>query len=319
MSMPGPGGTQHVIHVNLRSANYESNLLRTAGKVVYAQLRGKDVAGVTQYDPMHPDEMDSLNSFGNTETIPPHSFNGEDYPLGRVLRGSNPQFYPDESFDRMVTAQGVQPTLFIDTEWLWVGHVDETLSFIKANTPRGWAMLLNDATLAKKMLQDAADAGYGDIPMFVGMKWWNLSSAQATISEVLNDPEVMNSSAWAATEVDAQLTQLETATGITEADIVKIPFLHTSEMGYSIAYNPGTVNGIYLSDKDFGAPDPHGPIIDGQDIFKKQLEEALAPFGVKVHWIENWNLYHALNGEVHCGSNVTRAIPTETAWWESGR
>lgn len=319
MSMPAEGEKQHVIHVNLRSANFESGLLRAAGKVVFTQFRGKDVAGAVQYDPMHPDEMDSLNSFGNTETIPPHSFDGEDYPLGRVLRGSNPQYYPDKSFDRMIAAQGVQPMVTIDTEWLYVGHVDETVSFIKADTPRGWAMLINDATLAKKMLQDAVDAGQGESPMFVGMKWYDYSDAQATISEVLNDPEVMNTSAWAAAEVDSQLTQIESETGITEADLVKVPFLHQPEYGYAVAYNPGTVNGIYLSDQDFGAPDPHGPVVNGQDIFKKQLEEALAPFGVKVHWIENWNLYHALDGEVHCGSNVTRAIPTDAAWWESGR
>ena len=319
MSMPGAGGEQHVIHVNFRSANFDGGLLRAAGKVVFAQLRGKDVAGAVQYDPMHPDAMDSLNSFGNTETIPPHSFGGEDYPLGRVLRGSNPQYYPDKSFDRLIEAQGVQPMLTIDTEWLYVGHVDETVSFIKANNPRGWAMLINDATLAKKMLQDAADAGKGDVPMFVGMKWYDVSPAQATINEVLNDPDVMNTSAWAAAEVDSQLTQIEVETGITEAELVKIPFLHQPEFGYAVAYNPGTVNGIYLSDGDFGAPDPHGPVIDGQDIFKKQLEEALVPFGIKVHWIENWNLYHALDGEVHCGSNVTRAIPTSAAWWESGR
>ena len=38
------------------------------------------------------------------------------------------------------------------------------------------------------------------------------------------------------------------------------PFLHMTVNGYSIAYQPGMVNGLYISDGHFVAPDPHGPI-----------------------------------------------------------
>lgn len=68
MSMPAVGG-QKIIHVNFRSANYTSGKFRAAGKVVFTVLRGQDVAGTIQYDPNHDDNMDSLNSFGNLETI----------------------------------------------------------------------------------------------------------------------------------------------------------------------------------------------------------------------------------------------------------
>ncbi|PKN32428.1 MAG: hypothetical protein CVU63_18835, partial [Deltaproteobacteria bacterium HGW-Deltaproteobacteria-20] len=76
MSMPAPGGAQKVIHVNIRSANYTQGGLRSGGRVVYTVLRGKDTAGVTQYDSAHSNNMDSLNSFGNTETIPPYAHGG---------------------------------------------------------------------------------------------------------------------------------------------------------------------------------------------------------------------------------------------------
>ncbi len=59
-------------------------------------------------------------------------------------------------------------------------------------------------------------------------------------------------------------------------------------------------------------------MIDGKDIFKTQLEDALAPYGITVHWVEDWDLYHRLSGEVHCGTNAARTIPAEK-WWESGR
>ncbi|PKN31693.1 MAG: hypothetical protein CVU63_22600, partial [Deltaproteobacteria bacterium HGW-Deltaproteobacteria-20] len=40
--------------------------------------------------------------------------------------------------------------------------------------------------------------------------------------------------------------------------------------------------------------------------------------GITVHFVEDWNLYHRLEGEVHCGSNALRALPA-VSWWETGR
>lgn len=314
MSMPAPGGKQHVVHVNFRSANYTGNL-RSAGRIVF-RLRGQDIAGLVQYDPQHPDDMDTLNSFGNLETVPPYEHAGKKYPSGRVLRGSTPTYYPDKSFDRMIEGQGAQPLLYIDTEWLLVGHVDETVTFVKANSPRGWAMGVNDPALAKKMLEDEVAAGNGGVPMFVGMFWWGNQPAQVSISQVLNDPDVMNESASAAVEIAGQLDTLKSETGITDAELIRIPFLHQPAQGYSVAYQPGTVNGIYLSDTVFGAPKPHGPSIGGQDIFEAQLADAFKPYGIDVRFIENWNLYHRNDGEVHCGSNTTRVVPESSRWWE---
>jgi protein-arginine deiminase len=48
------------------------------------------------------------------------------------------------------------------------------------------------------------------------------------------------------------------------------------------------------------------------------MEQALAPYGITVKWTEDWDLYHRLLGEVHCGSNADRQIPA-TAWWVSGK
>jgi protein-arginine deiminase len=314
MSMPTSGGAHHVIHVNFRSANYTSTGLRSAGRSVFTDLRGRDVAGAVEFDPNHSNGMDTLNSFGNTETIPPYG----NWPLGRVLRGSDPQYYPDANFDAMIESQGVQGLVTIDTSWLLVGHVDESVSFVKVNSPRGWAMMVNDATMAKTMLENARDSGYGSTSMFVGKYWSGGSSAQTTIDAVLADADILNESAWAAVKVDEQVSDLKAETGITDAELIPVPFLHWESSGWSLAYQPGTVNGIYMGDQHFGAPDPHGPVIGGQDIFKEQLSTELGAYGITVHWIENWDLYHRLSGEVHCGSNATRQVPNDVKWWESG-
>src|SRR5262249_55548774 len=114
----------------------------------------------------------------------------------RVLRGRTSSYFPDQSFVRMIDGQVQQPAIDVDTSWLFVGHVDETLSFVRANTPRGWVLLANDARMAKQMLEDQVAAGRGDLKMFVGKSWVNLTTretrpAEISIKDVLADTEVM--------------------------------------------------------------------------------------------------------------------------------
>ncbi|MGI5864082.1 MAG: protein-arginine deiminase family protein [Myxococcales bacterium] len=327
MAMPAPGG-QHVIRVVYRSANIDdpgssTNPLRPAGKIAFTYFRGKDFAAVQEFDRSSDLDMDTLNSFGNTETIPPYSWNGVDYPLGRLMRGSVAHYHPDRKLARLLESQGMQPPVYLDTSWLLVAHVDETITFLKADTPRGWIALVNDPRLARQMLLDESSRGNGAVRMFEGKYWYdwwsyNTYPAAVSIDEVLADTEIMAESARSAAEVDAQVAILKAETGLTDEEIVKVPFLHQPVGGSSLAYQPGTVNGVALDEHNYVAPDPHGPVIDGQDIFKAQLERALAPFGYTVHWVEDWGLYHALAGEVHCGSNAVREVP-EVKWWETGR
>jgi protein-arginine deiminase len=326
MAMPTANGT-HVIDVFYRSANVynpssSTNPLRDAGKVTFAQFRGPDAAAVMAYDIQHSQDMDSLNSFGNTETIPPYTLGSDAYPMGRLLRGSVASFHPDPVFSKMLESQAMQPPVYIDTSWLLVGHVDETLSFVKSSSPRGWALLVNDATLAKQMLIDQVDAGHGDAIMFPGQKWvddnGNETSAAISITDVLADTEVMTESNMSAARVDSQLQIIKAATGLTEAEIIHVPYLHQPSFGASLAYQPGTVNGLSMKEDTFAPPDPHGPIINGKDIFKVQLEDALHAVGVNVVWVEDWDLYHRLAGEVHCGTNSLREVG-DAKWWVSGR
>ncbi len=222
MSMPAAGGAQHVIKVFIRSANIEkaqnpATPLRPAGRVVF-KARGLDVAAVQQFDLKHDGNMGSLNSLGNLETVPPYTHGGKSYPLGRIIMGKIDSFYPAPSFTKMLESQQVQPPIWIDTSWLLVGHVDETISFVKASTPRGWMLVLNDATLAKKMLQDASTAGNGATKMFVGKQWyegWKPVNAEKTIDQVLADTEVMASSAKAFRLDGRSVAVHEDETGIT--------------------------------------------------------------------------------------------------------
>jgi protein-arginine deiminase len=135
------------------------------------------------------------------------------------------------------------------------------------------------------------------------------------VDEVLADPDIMADSASAALLIEAQLAVLRSETGLTDAEVVRVPFLHHPIDGVSTAYQPGTVNGLLIDPHTWAAPDPHGPIVDGKDLFKVQLEQTLGAVGLAVRWVENWNLYHRDAGEVHCGTNVSREL-ANAAWWE---
>ncbi len=324
MSLPGPGGAQHTIRVAYRSANVESddakNPLRQAGRFAF-DLRGPDWAAIQHYDAGHAPEMDSLNSFGNTETIPPHSAGGIDYPLGRVFRGSVDFFYPDPAFTKMMEDQLMQPELYVDTSWLLVGHVDETITFLPTTKyARGWTIGVGDAPLAKRMLEDLSDAGHDDVQLFVGKKWEDFPSKKAAISikNLLASQAILGASAKAQADTLGQLDLLLPATEVAEEELVPFAFLHEELSGYSVAYQPGTVNGLLIDSTTFAPPKPHGPSVDGADPFETQVTEALAAVGIQTSFTEDWDLYHRLLGEVHCGSNAARQIP-EFKWWESGR
>lgn len=322
MTMPAEGGA-HVMDVFVRSANIQYDrqgrpILRIAGQVVYTEFRGVDVAGLTEVDWNHDPFWDTLNSFGNAETIPPH----EGFPVGRILRGKANGLAGDDRMYGLMEAQRVQEPVYIDTGWLLVGHVDETVSFIKDNNADTWKMVYNDPRMARDMLQQAVDDGFGGTVLHSGRNWidWRTFRevpATVSIDQLLNDANVMAASAEAIAEVDEQIDIIKRSTGLSDDRLLAVPFLHESQSGLSVAYQPGVVNGISLGDTHFAAPEMHGPIVNGNDIFANVVEESFSAAGVTVHWIEDWDMFHRLSGEVHCGTN-TRRIPVDD-WWVSPR
>ncbi|KAM0421474.1 hypothetical protein ACHAPT_010647 [Fusarium lateritium] len=80
-----------------------------------------------------------------------------------------------------------------------------------------------------------------------------------------------------------------------------------------VAFYPGTVNGVVLTDSLVLAPNPWGPVIDGEDIIAKAVKETYARASFNVTFQDDWFSHHLGMGEVHCGSNTWRN--TDTKWW----
>ena len=138
----------------------------------------------------------------------------------------------------------------------------------------------------------------------------------------------MASSQAAQAEIDGVVAAVRDAVGLADDEIVEIPFLFEEEEGEGlVAYNPGTVNLLAFGDYIVQA-DPFGPQINGEDLFKKDLVDRLGTpvnqlgatgQGLFVYFADDWDLYHVLLGEVHCGTNVDAPPPASEKWWESGR
>ncbi|MBM7790918.1 protein-arginine deiminase family protein [Tenggerimyces flavus] len=320
-TMPAVGGPR-TMRVAIRSAN-RWNLagsdgvvrptLRPAGRLLFRDLRGPDVAVVQEFtdedrEPMH----DLLNMGGNIESLPPYSHAGKSYPQGRIVYGSGVR-KPDHAFVGMLAAQGYQKPVVIDTSWLLVGHADETMHVVPARTKHGWTLMVADPRQAVRLLRSAQAAGAGKARLFEGT---NVSD-QPTVDSLLADAKFLAENELAAKQIDKQIARILAETGLRRSDLVSVPvpFRQLDFAPVFRAVTPGIPNGLSLTPREFAPPDPHGPRVHGRDVFKVATERALGAHGVRVRWVEDAFWAHLNGGEVHCTTNAWRDVGSIARWW----
>lgn len=272
-----------------------------------------------------PNTGSTYDSHGNHDLLPPYENGDSKYPFGRIAIGSGVLKETKEFY----SAQEVQgPPLIVKTSWLYVGHIDEVFSYVPANTPRGWKLLAGSPKLAKSMLEAAQAAGHGAVTMFQGQKWYtengSLVDAEVSIDEVLANQDLLAASQEAQAEIDDMIALVKKEVGLADDEIIEMPYLLQDIFGQKVAFNPGTANMLVVADH-LGIPKPWGPVVDGADIFEADIEARLGSTGQNlgsdgngliVHFIDDWEWYHALDGEVHCGSNVDAVPPADQTWWK---
>ncbi|MEV6416307.1 protein-arginine deiminase family protein [Kribbella sp. NPDC051718] len=315
--MPAVGGSQ-TMRILIRSGNVWEfpgtdgkpiATPRPAGRLIYRDLRGPDVGVVQELSPVASSGLnDLLNMGGNIESLPPYA----GYPHGRIVYGSGSR-HPDRGFITMVTGQGYQPPVVVDTSWLMVGHADETTHVVRADNTRGWTLAVADPRLAVELLREARRAGAGDARLFADTN----SRSKPTVDQVLADHAWLADNAAAAGHIDDQLKILLKATGLRSAELVRLPVLFERQKDFGLlrAVTPGLVNGLSLTGRDFAAPVPHGPKVDGRDLFQQATERGLGRNGVRVHWVEDFFWAHLAGGEVHCATNTLRDTRSTDTWW----
>lgn len=221
-AMPGPGGKPRTMRVLIRSAQPD----RDAGRELYEKLRGPDV-GVVQVSGVRDSEEWTLNSMGNLETIPPYALGNKSYPAGRIIQGyrADNGSKPAKAMRTFLAAQGVQAPLLLDTSWLSVGHVDEFIQFLPARTERGWRIGVADPAAGVELLRKAKREGHGAAKMFSVPRAPGIPAPKETINQVLASAKFRADNKLAAERIKANLDILKRETGITDAEIVKVPGL----------------------------------------------------------------------------------------------
>lgn len=224
LNMTGPDGKQRTMRVMLRSAQD-----REAGRELYEKLRGPNV-GVVQAKGRDMQGWETLNSYGNLETIPPYAHNGRSFPAGRIIMGERKDgsgVKPSKEIRTMLKSQGLQDPLLLDTSWLHVGHVDEFVQFLPADTPRGWRIGIADPEAGLQLLRDAQRDGHGAKKMFSVPGFDELLPPEETIDETLASRHLVSDNEMAARKIAANLEILKKQTGVTDEEIVRVPALYT--------------------------------------------------------------------------------------------
>ena len=61
---------------------------------------------------------------------------------------------------------------------------------------------------------------------------------------------------------------------------------------------------------------PFGPRDGGTDLFESDVQAKFAGIGLTGLFLDDWNTYHRMEGEIHCGTNGKRSPPANVKWWE---
>lgn len=289
------------------------------------------------------------DSFGNLECTPPvRDSAGNEYPFGRIYYGPGPDF---NGFNPEVASflerQIVQPPITLDTNWLYVGHVDEMMTFLPNPSGAEWKKwklliasprkayeILDTATYGMRMLHDRSlKINRRDVPVectvisflkrdtpipdprdprrFLSgadLRHFNCTTIQGRIDGVLSKLE---------DDID-----LDRVNDVIEVPVVFFPddkaFLTCSALTADMV-NMLILDGRCVVPKPFGPVDHRNPV--HFDMFEQWLrQEILARLGAAapaLHFVDDWYSYHYLLGEVHCGTNTRRGPINRPQWLRS--
>ena len=273
----------------------------------------------------------SMNSFGNLEVTPPLS----GFPLGRKyhgvvdtsVAGGSSHTDIEKNVRDFLDKERYQPVTRIPTNWLSVGHVDEFLSIIPVkSSATEFRILYASPGKAERLCLALQTAGRGGELICAGK---GLGYEISVDDFIANRDDLKTKNRQIEKFIVDKVIKdiLNKEWKLTATHFVPIPTLFNGSINGSgfledcIARSAGMVNCLVLG-KDRGLlimPKPFGPInAAGIDIFEKSAREDIArTTNMDVEFIDDWDEYHTLAGEVHCGTNVTREVPDELfTWWE---
>lgn len=327
VSMPKANGERAVIQIAMRSPQPG----RVGGRAVF-DFKGPGFGAIQ----LGGEGYHQVDSFGNLETVPPYSVGGSTYPVGRIIYGdAGDGISPHQDWRNFFASQEIQAPIILDTSWLAIGHVDEFVQFVPADTPRGWKMTILSPKRLISMLENAVAQGYGDV-----LAYSKPGHSQRTISDILNNKKLMAENTLAQQKIDENRAVLVKELGLKEDEIIEVPGMVkqaffdeedradfakvdykqpaddmkiTYGPGKLLSAHPGAINGIVIDESHYISPQQFGPVIGDVDILQEAVTSAYLKAGLEVEYVDDWYTHHAMAGEVHCGTNTIREIGNN--WW----
>jgi Protein-arginine deiminase (PAD) len=252
-----------------------------------------------------------IDWYGNLEVSPPVTAKGREFRNGRFYAGTQGERAMHPEVIAFLEAQGVQgPVLWLDTSWLIIGHVDETVSWVPSRVGTPFRMMIPSPRLAVEILKQAErDAPGGILNRGTKRESDKPNEFERPVAEALRDKSLMSAQKYVQGKIDAVRRTLQDELGVTDADVIEIPVLFNTESGrFSGRYFAETVNMVngLLVGNDYIVPDPRGPLVNGKDVLLQAVKDRLEPLGCRVVPLDCFYPYHRWGGEIHCGTNATR-------------
>jgi len=243
-----------------------------------------------------------IDWFGNLEVTPPHqSRQGKSYPFGRIVTGKQEDLSMHPEIMRFLEAQGIQwPPIVLDTGFLLIGHVDELVNFVPSD--KGFRMIVASPSFGESVLREWMAKGHGALKMLEGRLDADGKPAERTVREIVSNRRLLAANRRAAEVMSSNLQILCDALGVDRSEVIELPVLF-DRSGLSVW--PNVVNGLVLG-RHIVCPKPFGPIVDGQDQLEALCRKILREAGMEVSFVDAYNAYSRMAGEVHCGTNAIR-------------
>ena len=296
---------KHVIHVALHG-----NRGRELDAVFAKKTLGRNF-GVIKKGGYRGKSAEWIDWYGNLEVSPPVRASGREFRNGRIYAGTQAVRGMHPEVIKFLEAQGAQgPVLWLDTSWLVIGHVDETVSWVPSKLGTPFRMMIPSPRLAVEILRQAErDAPGGILNRGTKRPGDKPGEFERPVAEALGDKSLIAAQERIQGKLDAVRRTLQDGLGVADADIIEIPVLFNSDSrwfpGRYFAETANMVNGLLLGNT-YIVPDPHGPLVGGKDVLLQAVKDRLEPLGCRVVPLDCFYPYHRGGGEIHCGTNATR-------------
>lgn len=222
-----------------------------------------------------------IDWYGNLEVTPPLP----DHPHGRVLVGRQKDLTLHPEALAFFEAQAVQwPPIFVDVSWLLIGHVDEAVAFVPADS--GFKVLLPSPDAWLKAVDTLSD----NYPAC------EERSDSPTVGDLRRKAKGQENRSIQS-KIEDIARQMVKECSLTERDIIFLPGLF--EGGASLT--PSLVNGL-MAEGMFIMTDPCSAAL------RTYTLQQFMKTSAKPVFIPAWDSYHVRGGEIHCGTNALRRI-----------